>query len=373
MSLRVCLSANTLSYPEGGGHLWVYLNWALGLRALGCDVTWLETVDVGQTPDDVRRQVKSLQARLARYGLTNPVALCSEGGETLDPEIPGATADTAADLLLNFRYALGSAVVSRFRRSALIDIDPGLLQVWVSEGHIALARYDVHFTIGETVGRPTARFPTAGIDWHYTPPCVSLDWWPIHPAPVGAPFTTVSHWFQDEWSEDADGPYRNDKKSGFEPYLDLPRYTEQSLELALCLSEDEEEERQELVRRGWRVCHSFRVSSTPWDYQVYVQNSRGEFSCVKPSCRRLANAWVSDRTLCYLASGKPAVVEHTGPSRFLPDAAGLFRFRDPAEAARCLEAAAADYDRHCRLARALAEEFFDARRVVRRVLERAVN
>ena len=75
MSLHVCLFANTLSYPEGGGHLWVYLNWALGLRSLGCDVVWLEAVEAGRTPDEVRGQVESLQSRLARYGLTEPVAL----------------------------------------------------------------------------------------------------------------------------------------------------------------------------------------------------------------------------------------------------------------------------------------------------------
>src|SRR5262249_11504230 len=138
------------------------------------------------------------------------------------------------------------------------------------------------------------------------------------------------------------------------------------------LDADEEEERRTLEGHGWRVCHSFAVASTPWDYQKYIQNSRGEFSCVKPSCVRLQNAWVSDRTLCYLASGKPAVVQHTGPSCILPDAAGLFRFRDLQEAARCLETAAADYDNQCRLARALAEEYFDARKVVRRVLERAL-
>jgi hypothetical protein len=86
----------------------------------------------------------------------------------------------------------------------------------------------------------------------------------------------------------------------------------------------------------------------------------------------LENAWISDRTLCYLASGKPAVVQYTGPSRFLPDAAGLFRFRDLEEAARYLEMAAADYERQCGLARALAEEYFDARKVVGRVLELAL-
>jgi hypothetical protein len=31
----------TLGYPEGAGHLWVYLNWALSLHALGCRVIWL--------------------------------------------------------------------------------------------------------------------------------------------------------------------------------------------------------------------------------------------------------------------------------------------------------------------------------------------
>ena len=114
------------------------------------------------------------------------------------------------------------------------------------------------------------------------------------------------------------------------------------------------------------------MSSTPWDYQRYLQGSRGEFSCAKPSTVRMQNAWVSDRTLCYLASGKPAVVQHTGPSRLVPDAAGLFRFHTPDEAARHLDTAAADYERHSRLARALAEEYFDARRVTASVLERAL-
>ena len=115
------------------------------------------------------------------------------------------------------------------------------------------------------------------------------------------------------------------------------------------------------------------MSSTPDDYRAYVRRSRGEWSCAKPSNVALETAWVSDRTLCYLASGRPAVVQHTGPSRILPDAEGLFRFRSLDEAARALAAAEADYELHCRRARALAEEHFDARRVVARVLERALE
>jgi hypothetical protein len=374
----VCLFANTIEYPEGGGHLWVYLNWALGLRALGCRVIWLEGVEP-RTPDTVlRANVLALKNRLRRYGLEQQVALCSWGRAPLsNAELLGcldlAAADEA-DLLLNLGYALPAPTVKRFRRSALVDIDPGRLQVWMSTGGIKVARHDVYFTIGETVGQPGACFPDAGLAWHYTPPCVALEWWPPHPAAPEGAFSTVSQWYTaDEWMEDEGGVYANDKRDGFLPYLDLPRHTAQPLELALGLSPDEDDERRALERRGWRVVDSTQVASTPWNYQRYIQDSRGEFSCVKPSCVRLRNAWISDRTLCYLASSKPAVIEHTGPSRFLPDAAGLFRFRTFNEAVHCLETVAADYEGQCRLARALAEEYFDAPKVVGRVLERALG
>jgi hypothetical protein len=376
VSTTVCLSARTLGYTTGGGHLWVYLNWALGLRALGCRVIWMETVMPDLPAHEVGPDVAALKGRLEPYGLAESVALCSFTDEPLPPDTVGECLDieaaAEADLLLDLEYLIAPKLVGRFRRTALVDIDPGLMQVWLSKGLINLARHDVYFTTGETVGQPGSRIPDAGVQWHYTPPCVALEWWPPHRPGSDAAFTTVSHWAMDEWEEDADGLYSNDKRTGFLPFLGLPQRTSQPLELALCLSPHEEDERVALQKRGWRVRHSYDVAPTPWDYQHYIQDSLGEFSCVKPSCIRLQNAWVSDRTLCYLASGKPAVVEHTGPSRFLPDAAGLFRFRDVAEAERCLETVTTDYERQCELARALAEDFFDAKKVVSTVLERAV-
>ena len=153
----------------------------------------------------------------------------------------------------------------------------------------------------------------------------------------------------------------------------MPRYTTLPLELALCLGSDEEEERRALTARGWRVRDSSEVASTPEEYRRYIQASAGECSCAKPSCVRFQNAWISDRTICFLASGKPALVENTGPSRFLPDDAGLFRFHGLKEAARCLDTVAGDYVHQCQLARALAEEYFDARVVTRRVLDRVLD
>jgi hypothetical protein len=379
MSLTVWLAADTLGYPEGGGHLWVYLNWALGLRSLGCRVVWLEVIDSHTDAGLARQLVAGLQSRLACYGLGGALglALCSPTAESVPADIAGGCLDLdaagEADLLLNMAYSACPRLPARFRSSALIDIDPGLLQIWLSEGVMQLARHDVYFTTSEVVGQPGARFPDGGVSWQFTPPCVALDWWPVSVAAEAAPFTTVSHWSSSkEWVTYAEESYHNDKRSGFLPFLDLPRQTQQSLELALCLAADEDEERRMLEQRGWRVRHAHTVASTPWDYQHYIQQSRGEFSCVKPSCVRLQNAWVSDRTLCYLASGKPAVVQDTGPSRYLPGAAGLLRFRDIAQAVHCLELVEADYGQHCQYARALAEEFFDARKVAQQVLERAL-
>ena len=123
-----------------------------------------------------------------------------------------------------------------------------------------------------------------------------------------------------------------------------------------------------MERHGWRIRHSREVAGTPERYQAYIQGARGEFSCAKPSCMKFQNAWVSDRTLCYLASGKPAVVQHTGASAYLPNGDGLFRFRTLEEAAAALETVNSDYERHCRAAREIAATYFDARQVVAKIL-----
>jgi len=402
MSITVCLSTNqTLNYPQGGGHLWVYLNWALGLRALGCEVIWLETVSreesvsalnrrrrlerdgLVERPSDLVHEVQvnvaTLKRRLERYGLAEHLALCARSGEILPDEVTkgclNLEAAAEADLLLNLRYNLPGEVVERFRRSALLDIDPGLLQIWMSQGLISVPQHDMYFTIGETVGQPGARFPDLTLKWHYTPPPVFLPEWPPVQADSMASYTTVSHWWEPKpagWVE-VQGEYRNnEKRTAFLDYLDLPSRTSTQLELALSLTPEDEDEGRLLEERGWKIRHAWTVSSEPEQYRTYIQQSRGEFSVVKPSCVWLSNAWISDRTLCYLASAKPAVVQHTGSSRFLPDSEGLFRFRNLEEATRALCAVEADYERHCRLARELAEEHFDAQKVVGRVLERAL-
>jgi len=141
------------------------------------------------------------------------------------------------------------------------------------------------------------------------------------------------------------------------------------LDLALCLEEADAEDCRLLQTNGWRTRRAFQVAGTPEDYQRYVQSSRGEFSCAKASRMKFQNVWVSDRSLCYLASGKPVVVQHTGPSGILPDRLGMLRFSTAAEAADCLNDVAANYSRHSPVARELTEAFFDARWVAEQILK----
>jgi hypothetical protein len=253
-----------------------------------------------------------------------------------------------------------------------VDTDPGLLQVWMTTGDIRTAPHDIYFTIGETVGTPEARFPDCGLHWHYTPTPVFLPEWPLAPTAPSAPYTTVTHWWGGTF-EFQGRTFSNDKSVAFLDYAGLPSRTTAKLELAVCLGAHYEEWRARLQPLGWSIREAWDVSATPEQYRRYIQRSRGEFSCVKPYCPQFVNGWTSNRTVCYLASGKPVVVQHTGPSRFLPEAEGLFRFRCMDDAVRALAAVEADYERHCRVARALAEEYFDACRVVGRVLQRAFD
>jgi hypothetical protein len=378
MPLTVCLNANTLAYPTGGGHRWVYLNWALGLRASACRVIWME----GALPEWGAPRIRALSAilkqQLRPFGFDDAVAIHS----FLPEPLPAGSADgcidadagMSADLLIDMGYGARQEIVDRFRLSALIDIDPGIMQLWVANGQVKLPRHDTYFTIGETVGRPGSNLPDLGLRWHYTPPCVSLEAWQPAPSPPGAAFTTVSQWRGGDWMCYGDESYSNEKRDGFLPFLDLPRRVRQPLELALNLGGPwEDDERRMLADQGWHVREAPDVSATPADYHRYIQQSAGEFSCAKPSCVRLQSAWLSDRTLCYLASAKPAVVQDTGPSRFLPDASGLFRFKTIDQAAQAFEELRTNYAKHASAARALAEEFFDAKKVAKRLLEVAIT
>jgi hypothetical protein len=387
---RVVISpTNVVSFPEGGGHFWVYMQYVTALVKLGCDVVWLERFRSSGDPALDRRSHACLRERLAPFGMAERAILYES--EDLEPGVEQLLA--SADLLLNFRYDTSPALLARFRRTALVDIDPGLLQHWIRLGEVSPAPHDLYFTTGETVGAPGSAVPDCGLAWRRIRPPVDLQSWPFVPPPDAAPYTTVSSWMggvDGEWVDDgAGGFYDNNKRVAFLRYVELPRRVRADFELALCLDESPESEararaaayadyvgdaadRKRLEEHGWRVRHAYDAAGSPERYQHYIRGSRGEFSCVKPSCIHFRNAWISDRTLCYLATGRPAIVEDTGASAVLPNGEGLLRFASLAEAADAVRRVEADYARQCRAARALVEAHFDARKIVAGLLDEAL-
>jgi hypothetical protein len=365
--------------PQFGGHFWVYMQYAHALRQLGFDVYWLERVE----PDDLRRVPEAIPCFLARmeeFGFEDRVLLYDLTGP--DGDLQFRTASQAqgeavlrrCEFLLNFHYAIDERVVRRFARAVLVDIDPGLLQWWIGRGQLRVPGHDAYLTTGETVGGPDGLIDDCGLAWVHMPRPVCLDLWPRSYDPSSRRFTTVSSWLGGEYvTENGRTLYRNDKSVSFLSFAELPLQTSSELELAIYLKGREDRaDRALLERHGWFVRHASQVSESPSRYRAYIQASRGEFSCAKPSCVEFQNAWLSDRTLCYLASAKPVVVQDTGPSSYLPDGEGVFRFSTLEGAAAALAEVERDYRRHCDAARAIAEAHFDAEAVLARVADLAL-
>ena len=384
MAKTVVLCAyNVANFPNGGGHLWVYMQHVFGMKRLGCDVYWLECFRRSGDAERDAAAIDSFFARLGSLGMEGKVILRSVGGpgspevETLGvPEAEAGRVFDRADLLLNFHYAIEPELLARFRRTAMVDIDPGLFQFWLSRGQLRVSRHDHYFTTGETVGEPGALFPDCGLQWVHVQPAVCVEQWDRANGEAGEAMTTVSAWSSGDWLVDRAAGIRIDisKREAFMPFIELPRLTRQPLELALFLeTEADLADGRMLAEHGWRIRRSWDVAGSPQAYRDYIRRSRGEFACAKPSCMFFQNAWVSDRTLCYLASGRPVVVQDTGPSRILPNGEGMFRFSTPEQAAAALDAMNADYSRHCRAARELAEDVFDAKAIAARILEIAAG
>jgi hypothetical protein len=378
--MRVVLSTYWLTHhPRAGGHFWVYAQYADALRRLGCDVWWLEQVSPKTDPAAARSGATLLAERLRSLGLGDrlvvyrwPAVADEQSGRPTYLNLPEQQAERVlrdTDLLVNFHYALPAEMLARFRRTALVDIDPGLLQLWWANGQVSVQRHDCYFSIGEHLGAVAG---DDGKQWVHTPPVVSLDLWPYTHDPDSSVFTTVTSWDSKTYVL-VDGVLLDtNKRLSYLAYSDLPRRTGQRLELATLFGDNETAHRRTMENHGWSIRDPREVAGNPETYQAYIHGSRGEFSCAKPAYVLLRNAWLSDRTACYLASGKPAVVQDTGPSSYLPDGRGLLRFASPEEAVAALADVEAHYRRHCRAAREIAETYLSATDVVARLLDRAV-
>ena len=177
-----------------------------GSAASGATWYWLEQFRCRKEPDWDAIALAMFFDRMRRFGFEGRVLLYTIGEGPDSPIVFfGATQANAeailrrADLLLNFHYGIDERLLAGARRSALVDIDPGLTQLWISTGLIRVPRHDVYFTIGETVGTPEARFPDCGLPWVHIRPPVYLPLWPFVNRARCEAFTTVAGWWSGRW------------------------------------------------------------------------------------------------------------------------------------------------------------------------------
>lgn len=375
----VVLNGSLVWNPYSGGH-WAWLmQYLLGLLDLGHRVTWLELMPSTGHPDRDRAVAEGFFGRLRPLGLTDSavVAAAPAGEEDLAAARTfGGSADRimqicrTADVAWNLACAAPKGVLSLFRKRALLDVDPGHLQVSMLDFDMDLAEHEVLFTVGQCIGGEDCRVPTLGRQWHTYLPVVHLPSWPdAGPPPQGAPFSSLTHW---NWGELwlGDEVLSISKRDAFLRFAGLPVRAARPFRLATEIDPvDAAGDRSTLSDNGWDVCDPGREAPDIDSYRSFIAGSRAEISCAKPIFRALRTGWVSDRSAIYLASGRPVLAEDTGFTTVLPVGKGLVPFRNLDEAVAGTRAIDGDYDTHRAAARRLAVEYFDSRKTLARMVE----
>jgi len=379
--MKKIIVCGTMGEVPFGGMAWQVMHHLEGFRRLGHDVFYVEDTerwpydpDQNTVTDNCAYAVRFIERALNKCGLAGRWAYKSGS----DGRVFGMNQEELtylydhADILVNLT---GS---TRLRDRQLdvpvriyLETDPVLPQVEVARGEAStiefLRAHTHHFTYGENIGSPTCPVPTAIFKYQPTRPPVILDWWQTDHTPREC-FTTIANWRQSgkdvEWNGET---YIWSKHNEFLKFLDVPALSGECLELALSSVDDNTIEM--LKSRAWRVGDSVEVSRDVVSYRKYVQASRGEFTVAKDQYVRLKTGWFSDRSVCYLASGRPVVTQNSGFGTVLPVGEGLFAFETMEDIVAAFEAIRSDYGRHSRAASAIAQNHFRAETVLARMLE----
>ncbi len=361
------------------GYAWHHVQYVIGLKRLGFDVWYFEDSEDWPSCYDPRRNLTDSDPTYGlhfadmlfkRVGLSDRWGYFDAhlkqwhgpaGGKALELA-------TTTDVIINLSGINPlRGVWSQVPLRVYVDTDPVFTQVRHLTDPWFKARTDQHnrfFSFGVNLKQPGCSVPDDGYAWVPTRQPVCTDLWPVTP-PVDIDqhqpsFTTVMQW--DSYAKrEYQGIHFGMKSMSFEPYANLPAQVAPiSLELAMT----GDDAAQRLSKLGWRINNPLKVTSDPWRYQGYIQQSLGEWSIAKHGYVSTGSGWFSERSCCYLASGRPVVVQDTGFSDWLPCGDGLIAFNNPDEAVAGIHQVMQRYPHHCAAARALVETYFDASKVL---------
>ena len=407
-SLRIIVTGLIAQHRLLGGVTWDYLQVVLGIKRLGHDVYYIE--GSGEWPysfdgpaggdgvaNDPRPTVEHLASVMARFGLSTKWAYqfppTSEWFGLSDEKRTDLI--RSADLLINVSGTLERPEDYRgVRRLVYIDTDPVFTQIDIAGDNSGrrhqVDAHDVHFTFGECLGK---HLPDTGHRWHPTRQPIVLSEW-VSSVPHHDVFTTVMNWTSYKVVMYCGRTY-GQKDVEFLKFMGLPqKVLPTTLEVALhkphirwpsnyentpaCIRSLDRDNatwtpHEVLTQLGWRVVDATEVCSDSDSYRRYIQQSKGEWSVAKNGYVEGKAGWFSCRSACYLAAGRPVIVQDTGFSKVLPVGEGLLAFGTLDEAEAGIREVEGNYRRHAKAARSIAEAYFDSDKVLNRLLEVAMD
>jgi hypothetical protein len=380
--MTIVVGGYIVGYPLGG-MTWHHLNYLLGLHELGHEVYFLEdsgSYSLPYDPTTWRSGIDStygrayLERTFGEYGLPPRYCYYSQ----FEDRHYGMTREELDAVLARADLLLCVSGVTplrperpRPRRTAVVDTDPVFTQLRMqTDGEFAgyFRSFDAVATFGRLIGTAASPLPTHGIDWIPTNQPVALRHWPVAEVTSDA-FTTIGKWEHstDRHVEFAGRRYLSSKGVEWMKLLDLPSRTRWRMRLGMAGTPGAT--REAFERHGWSFVDAEQATLSCRAFGDFIRESAGEITVTKEIYSGLPSGWFSDRSSAYLASGRPVVTQDSGFDRWLPTGEGLFPFRTVDDAADALNAIGRDYPRHSAAARRVAEEYFDARRVLSELLD----
>jgi hypothetical protein len=354
-----------------GGQNMFLLQWMRGLERLGHEVVFLDFIGSG-FEEGRAEMLRAFDQVISKWWHSRQTALVAaptmEALYGMDLREISRFADAAAAILTvsaPFRRE-PPELIRHVRPRILFESDPAYTHLWAGKGHPAdlFGEHDVYFTVGGNIGTPRCSVPTCGIQWRHLWHPIVLEWWP--PAPlVNDRFTTVADWYHQGYVE-FEGRMLGPKAEEFRKFIDLPALAGEEVEIVININPDDPDI-DDFKRLGWRLENPDRVR-TPEMYRDLVAGSAAEFSCAKGGYAGTRCGWFSDRSECFLAAGRPVVLQSTGFEDLLPTGKGLFAVKTVEEAAEAIRAIRTDYPAHSAAALALAREHFDSDKILSQML-----
>ncbi|MBI3768889.1 MAG: hypothetical protein HY271_10405 [Deltaproteobacteria bacterium] len=371
----------TAQYPLAGV-TWQAIHYLAGLRALGCDVFYVE--DSGAPPydpvsggiaRDARANIAYLAAVMRRLDLADRWAYWDAQGDAWHGLARARVHALyrSADAIFNLCGATRLRPEHRQgARLCYVETDPVYEQMRVANDEadsIAfLAEHDLLFTYGELLGTPSCSVPVARFTWIPTRPPVVLEEW--RRRGEGVAYRTIATWENKGKNVQFRGEtYYWTKHLNFVRALEVPRQSGVCMEVAM--DPLDPAVRTELAAHGWTLVDPRPISADLDAYRTFVEGARGEFTVAKDIYVRPRSGWFSDRSVCFLAAGRPVVTQETGFSERIPSGRGLLAFATRDEAVAAVRAVEADYETHARAAHEIAVEYFAAGRVLGAMLTAA--